>query len=87
MTEESLLEFPCDFPLKVVGRSDDDFVRLVTEIVTRHMGRVDDRQFTSRHSRDGNYVSVTCVIRAQSKPQLDALYEELAAHEKVLMVL
>lgn len=87
MTDETLLEFPCDYPLKVVGRNTGDFVQLVTGIIARHAGAVSDDQVSTRPSRDGNYLAVTCTIRAQNKPQLDALYAELAAHEQILMVL
>lgn len=87
MSEETLLEFPCDFPLKVVGRAAPDFQSLVVEIVERHTGQIPDNHIRSRPSRDGTFVALTCLIHARSKAQLDALYEELSGHERILMVL
>lgn len=84
---ESLLEFPCDFPLKVMGRAEDDFDALVARIVRRHVEDLREGAIRSRESRKGTYVSVTVTIQAQSQAQLDGLYHELSAHERVLMVL
>ena len=84
---DTLLEFPCDFPLKVVGRSGAEFEALVREIVERHAGPLDASQVRDRPSRDGKFVALTCLIRAESKAQLDGLYEELSRHPDVLMVL
>jgi putative lipoic acid-binding regulatory protein len=86
-SEESLLNFPCDFPVKVLGRAAGDFVGIVTEIVTRHAPGLDEGRISTRPSRDGNFVSVTFVIVARDREQLDALYEELSAHDQVLMAL
>lgn len=85
--EDSLLEFPCDFPVKVLGRADEDFVTVVVEIVRRHAPDLESGQIRTRPSRDGNFIAVTCTIVAQSRDQLDALYEELSAHERILMAL
>jgi len=85
--EESLLEFPCDFPVKVLGRADDDFVTIVVEIVRRHAPGLESGRISTRPSRGGNFVAVTCTIVAHSRSQLDALYEELSAHERILMAL
>jgi len=84
---ETLLEFPTDFPLKIMGRNTDDFRSLVVGIVQKHVGDVDPAAIEERPSRDGNYVGLTVTIRAQSKEQLDALYVALTSCEKVLVVL
>jgi hypothetical protein len=81
------LEFPCTFPIKAMGLSDTDFDLLVVEIVTRHTGPLSEGAVTLRPSSNGKYVSVTVTIRAESKQQLDAVYRELTAHERVLMAL
>lgn len=83
----TLLEFPCDFPLKVMGRPTDDFRSLVLGIVRKHAGDIDVNQIEERPSRDGNYLGLTYTIRATSKAQLDGLYRELTSCEKVLVVL
>lgn len=87
MTQPTLFEFPCDFPLKVMGRRSDEFRALVMEIVERHVGSLDPARIQQRASKDGNYLSITCTLRAESKEQLDELYRELTACEQVLYVL
>lgn len=83
----TLLEFPCDFPLKVMGAKRDGFAQAITEVVLKHAPDFDAAQVEMRPSKAGNYLSLTCVIRATSKPQLDALYRELTAHPWVKIVL
>ena len=80
-------EFPCNFPIKVMGFAEDDFDVLVVEIVTRHIGSICEGSVAIRPSRNSKYVSVTITFVAQDQAQLDALYSELSAHERVLMVL
>jgi len=84
---DSVMKFPCDFPLKVMGRRTDDFRSLVVGIVQKHVGALDAANIEERASRDGNYLSVTCTFSAQSRAQLDALYRELTSCERVLVVL
>ncbi len=84
---DTLFEFPCDFPLKIMGRPTDDFRSLVLGIISRHAGEVDASKIEERPSRDGNYLGLTYTIRATSKAQLDGLYRELTSCEHVLIVL
>lgn len=86
-SQETLLEFPCDFPVKIMGRAEDDFEGLVFEIVSRHAPELEEHRLTVRASRDGTFIAVTATIVARSREQLDALYEELSAHERILMAL
>ena len=85
--KESALQFPCDFPLKVMGRASPGFDELVVEIVLRHVGEVSEGAVSLRASSNGNYLSVTVTVQAESQDQLDNLYRELSGHERVLMVL
>ena len=87
MSEDTLLEFPCDFPIKIMGSRTDDFTQTMVEIVLRHAPDFPAESVEMRASSSGNYVSVTCTIRATSKPQLDALYRELSGHPLVKAVL
>jgi len=87
LAEGSLLDFPCDFPIKVMGRKAPGFAQTVTEIVLRHAPDFDPATVEMRPSRQGRYLSVTCVLRATSREQLDALYRELCDHPAVVMVL
>ncbi|TMH29865.1 MAG: DUF493 domain-containing protein [Betaproteobacteria bacterium] len=84
---ETLLEFPCAFPLKIMGRTQDGFAQAVLEVVLRHAPDFDSASMEMRASRQGNYLSLTCVVNATSREQLDALYRELSAHPQVVMVL
>ena len=84
---ESQLAFPCDFPIKVMGRKERGFAQAITDIVRRHVQDFDPATVQTRPSRQGTYLSVTCVVRATSREQLDALYRELCDHPAVVMVL
>lgn len=86
-TDTSLLQFPTEFPLKIMGRNNDEFRSLVLGIVQQHMGSVDASKIEERPSRDGNYLGLTYMVWAESKAQLDDLYRALTACEKVLIVL
>mgnify|MGYP001248776967 FL=1 len=84
---DSALTFPCDFPLKIMGRASPDFDTLVVEIVLRHVGGLREGAVSVRASSGGSYVSLTVTVQAESQTQLDALYRELSGHERILMVL
>ncbi len=83
----SLLEFPCDFPLKVMGRSESGFEARALAIVRSHLPDFYAANMHSAVSRKGNYLSVTFDLRVTGQEQLDALYRELTACEEILMVL
>ncbi len=83
----SLLEFPCAFPLKIMGRTREGFAQAVAEVVVRHAPDFDAATLEMRSSSAGNYLSLTATINATSREQLDALYRELVAHPMVAMVL
>lgn len=85
--EPSLLEFPCDFPIKIMGKREDGFAQAVLETVLRHAPDFDAAAIEMRPSAKGNYLSLTCTIRAVSRDQLDALYRELSRHPLVKIVL
>jgi hypothetical protein len=87
VADGSPLGFPCDFPIKVMGRKEPRFVQSVTGIVRKHVPDFDAATIDLRPSRQGKYLSVTCVVRATSREQLDALYQELCDHPGVVMVL
>jgi putative lipoic acid-binding regulatory protein len=76
-------QFPCRFPIKVVGRADPGFKRLVIGIVRRHAPDLDESLVTVRGSRGGKWVSVTVLIQATSREQLDVIYRDLTSHEQV----
>jgi putative lipoic acid-binding regulatory protein len=84
---ESLLAFPTEFPIKVMGRRETDFAQGVAEIVLRHAPDFDPKTMEMRPSSKGKYLGLTVTIIAQSREQLDALYRELSVHPAVVMVL
>lgn len=84
---ETLLSFPTDFPIKVMGRRSDDFAQLVLGIVMKHAPDFDAATLEMRPSKNGNFLSVTATVNAQSKQQLDDLYRELTSNPQVLMAL
>jgi hypothetical protein len=87
VADDTLLEFPCDFPLKVMGATREGFAQAIVAIVLKHAPNFDAAKVEMRPSKAGNYLSLTCTIRATSKPQLDALYRELTGHPWVKIVL
>ena len=87
MTAETLFEFPCQFPIKAMGKADVELDLIVIEIVRRHTPDLAEDAMTSRPSKDGNFMAITVIIEASSKKQLDAIYQELTDHPHVLMAL
>jgi putative lipoic acid-binding regulatory protein len=81
------LEFPTEFPIKVMGRRDSDLKVLTREIIERHTGPLGDESVKVRTSGDGNFLALTYAVTAQSREQLDAIYRELTACKAVLMAL
>ena len=78
-------EFPCDFQIKAMGLDDGDFHNVVLEIIGEHCETIRHESVSSRKSSGGKYVSVSLTIEATSREQLDAIYDALTAHDKVLM--
>lgn len=83
----TLLAFPCDFPIKVMGKRQAAFAQTMVEIVKRHAPDFDPAGLEMRTSREGTYLSLTLTVRATSRAQLDGLYRELCDHPMVTMVL
>ena len=77
--------FPCRFRIKAMGLDEDDFDALVVQIVRRHCPDITEGAVSLKSSKNGKYVSVTVDIEAQSREHLDAIYDDLTAHERVLM--
>ena len=85
--EDTLLVFPTDFPVKIMGQASDDFRSLVMGIVTRHFGTLEPHRIEERPSTNGKYLSITVTVLATSKAQLDALYMDLTSCSQVLVAL
>jgi putative lipoic acid-binding regulatory protein len=84
---DEILQFPCELPIKVFGRNDADFPDVAFEIVRAHVESLERCDVTQQASRQGRYISLTITIMAESRAQVDAVYEDLSASDSVLMVL
>ena len=84
---QSLLEFPCSFPLKAFGKNSDNFEAFVVAIARPHISQSESIMVSSRPSHGGKYLAVTITFTAESQEQLDTLYRELHASGRVLMLL
>lgn len=87
MNGESPLQFPCAFPIKVIGVGDPGFQMLVVELVRQHAPDLDEAQVRVRDSRAGRYQSVTVTVNARDRAQLDAIYQDLSGHPHIKLVL
>ena len=85
--KDTLLEFPCEFPLKVMGAAQDGFAEEILRVVSIHAPDFDASRMEMRASSGGNYISLTCTVMATSKEQLDNLYRALTSHPMVKVVL
>ena len=85
--QNSIIEYPLDFPIKVMGRREPKLVNTIVDVIKRHAPDFDPATVEMRTSKKNNYLSVTCTIRATSREQLDALYRDLCDHPSVVMVL
>lgn len=81
------LEFPCDYPIKVIGKEHPSFREATLEVIARHDTIFDFSRVEERASKKGNYISITVWITATGKPQLEGIFEDLKATGLVSMVL
>ena len=87
MNDTTLLHFPTDFPIKVMGKADDDFRSLVVGILARHFDDIDEARIEERPSSAGRYLGITVVVRAHNRAQIDAAYMDLTSCQRVLVAL
>ena len=87
MTEESAIEFPCEFPVKMMGHNSPEFRMTARALIEKHAGTVSDDSVQETLSRNERFVSVTVTVTATSQQQLDAIYQDVTDHEDVLMAL
>jgi len=85
--EDSLIEYPSDFPIKVMGKMHSDFAQTMTAVVLQYDPGFDAASVEMRASKGGNYLGLTFTVRATSREQLDALYRALHGHPMVSVVL
>lgn len=85
--EAPKIEFPCDYPIKVVGSAGEELHSLVLEVMERHAPGFDQTTISVRDSRKGNFQAITVTITATGEPQLQAIFADLKGHPLVQMVL
>lgn len=87
--DDEILQYPCEIAVKAMGRTDldVDFEAVVVEIVRRHAPAIGEGAVTTRESRNGNYLSVTVRVIAESREQMDRIYQDLCDHDQVTMAL
>ena len=83
----SLIEYPCEFPIKIFGLQQAGLAQAVLEVVTKHDPDFAAASIEMRASKNARYISLTCTVHATSREQLDALYQDLCDHPLVVMVL
>jgi putative lipoic acid-binding regulatory protein len=85
--QETLIEFPCDFPIKVMGETHADFTAEIIKTIRSKLTHFDESDIEMRGSSGGKYISLTCTVHVTSKPQLDDIYLALTSHPMVKVVL
>jgi len=86
-SNETLLSFPCSFPIKAMGLNSNEFEIAVLSIIKKHSPDIKESAIKTRESKGGKYLSITVTINAQTKAQIDQIYIELSSHELVTMAL
>ena len=81
------IEFPCQYPIKVIGTAGDDFAEVICEVVERHAPSIDTTTIDVKDSKNGRFLSLRLVIIATGQDQLEALHRDLKATGRVHMVL
>jgi len=84
---ESLIEFPCHFPIKIIGEAHQDFIQIITKLLKKHVHDFINKNIESKMSSEGKFISLTCTIYVTSKQQLDLIYKDLSSHPMTKFVL
>lgn len=86
-TDQTLLEFPCDFTIKIIGSNNDTFFAEITSIIRKYFPDIKDADIKKNSSKENNYLAISATLHAKDKKTLDALYMELTNHPDTRMVL
>lgn len=85
--ESPQIEFPCNYPIKVMGLDENNFSAAIVDIIRRHAPDLKDENIDYRPSRHGKYLAVNVIINAQGERQIENIFEDLKASGRVAMVL
>ena len=81
------IEFPCKYPIKVLGEAHPDLNQHVIDVMNRHASTITESDLSAKNSSKGKWPSITVTIIATGKPQLDAIFADLKTSSRVKMVL
>ena len=84
---ESLIEFPCHFPIKIIGEAHQDFIQVITKLIKEHINDFVEKKIETKMSSEGKFISLTCTVYVTSKQQLDSIYKDLSSHPMTKFVL
>ncbi len=87
MTKKTLIEFPCHFPIKVMGSNSPTFLKEIREITLKHFPDIEQEKITHKLSQGNNYLAITVTVYAQDQKMLDAFYQDVTKHPDIKMVL
>ncbi len=87
MLDKATIEFPCDYPIKIIGQTSDDFDTRIIAIINKYQDKPFEGRLEQKKSKEGNYQSFTVTIQATSQEQLKALFNALKEEKNVMMVL
>ncbi|HHT0591685.1 TPA: YbeD family protein [Legionella anisa] len=87
MTKTTLIEFPCHFPVKIIGNNSPVFLEEIRQITVTHFPHIEEDAMTHKMSKDSNYLAITVTVFAENQDMLDAFYRAITLHPEVKMVL
>jgi putative lipoic acid-binding regulatory protein len=87
MTKTTLIEFPCHFPIKIMGKNSPKFLEEIREITLKHFPTIEQEKITHKPSKENNFLAITVVVYAENQAMLDAFYQDVTKHPDIKMVL
>lgn len=87
MTKDTLIDFPCTFPIKVIGTNSSSFLEEIRQITLAHFPDTSEDALTHKMSKNANYLAITVSVFVENKDRLDTFYQALTQHPEVKMVL
>lgn len=87
MTKTTLIEFPCHFPVKIMGTNSSTFLEEIMEITQKHFPLIEQEKITHKSSKENNFLAITVVVYAENQEMLDAFYKDITKHPDIKMVL
>lgn len=87
MTKTSLLEFPCHFPIKIMGNNSPNFLDEIRQITLKHFPTIENEKITHKLSKGNNFLAITVTVYAENQEMLDAFYQDVTKHPDIKMVL